>query len=159
MNWVKINADDAFDESTGEGGLGVVIRNHQGEVLLTAWKDLQALRDAEEAETLACMEGLMLAADWCPQMAVLETDNCTIASMMTTRSGERSSLKFIIDEAVTAGNRLPEWTIVHKGRESNRVAHELAQLAKRNRHSAVWHYTAPVCVEQIIARECKQFYE
>jgi ribonuclease HI len=159
INWVKINVDGAFDESTGEGGLGVVIRNHQGDVLLTAWKDLQGLRDAEEAEALACREGLKLAADWCAQRAVLETDNCTIASMLTRRSGEPSSLKFIIDEAVTAGNRLPQWTVVHKGRENNRVAHELAQLAKRSRYSAVWHSAAPVRVEQIIAQECNLFSE
>lgn len=31
--WVKINVDGAFDKSTGEGGLGVVIRDHLGAAL------------------------------------------------------------------------------------------------------------------------------
>ena len=43
---------------------------------------------------------------------------------------------------------------VHVRRERNRAAHELAQLAKRTTHFAVWRFTAPICVEQIIAQEC-----
>jgi ribonuclease HI len=37
-DWLKINVDGALDERTGEGGIGVVIRNHRGEVILTAWR-------------------------------------------------------------------------------------------------------------------------
>lgn len=112
---------------------------------LSAWQFLQAFSDAEEAEAIACKEGLQLAATWCMQNAVLETDCSTIATMLAGKNGERGSLKFIIDEAIAAGDWLPKWTVVYKRRESNRVAHELAQLAKRTRHSAVWHFAAPVC--------------
>ena len=52
-----------------------------------------------------------------------------------------------------------EWTVVHTRRESNGVAHELAQLAKRNRHSAVWRFVAPVCVEHLVAHECNSLSE
>jgi ribonuclease HI len=31
-DWLKINVDGALDERTGEGGIGVVIRNHRGEL-------------------------------------------------------------------------------------------------------------------------------
>ncbi|KAF8776631.1 hypothetical protein HU200_003355 [Digitaria exilis] len=47
-----------------------------------------------------------------------------------------------------------DWKVVHKRRESNRVAHELAQLAKRTKHSAVWRFAIPVCVEHLIAQDC-----
>jgi hypothetical protein len=123
-------------------------------VQLSAWQFLQAFSDAEEAEAIACKQGLQLAATWCMQNAVLETDCSTIATMLAGKNGECGSLKFIIDEAMAAGDWLPKWTVVYKRRESNRVAHELAQLAKRTRHSAVWHFAATVCVEQIIAPEC-----
>jgi hypothetical protein len=46
--------------------------------------------------------------------------------MLARKCGDRSSLKFIIDEALAAGDRLAEWTVVYKRRESNSVAHELA---------------------------------
>jgi hypothetical protein len=97
-----------------------------------------------------------LAAEWCRQNIILETDCSTFVSMLSAGSGMRSFLKFIIDEAIEAGNKLPQWKIIHKRRESNSVAHE---LAKRTKDSAVWRFAAPVCVEQIIARECNHFSE
>jgi hypothetical protein len=44
--WVKINVDGAFEASSGEGSIVVVIRNHKGEVQLSAWRFLQAVSDA-----------------------------------------------------------------------------------------------------------------
>jgi hypothetical protein len=39
--WLMINVDGAFDERTGEGGTGVVIRDHTGKITLTAWSFFQ----------------------------------------------------------------------------------------------------------------------
>ena len=63
-------------------------------------------------------------------------------------------LKFIVDETVQEGRRLPEWKVIHKKGVCNRAAHELTQLAKRTKHSAVWCFSSPVCVEHIIAQDC-----
>lgn len=110
--------------------------------------------DAEEVEALACRAGVNLAAEWSQQSVILETDSSSIAKMLAMRGGSRSRLKFIIEDVLEAGGRLPQWKVIHKGRESNGVAHELAQLAKRTKHSAVWKFVAPVCVEQLIAQDC-----
>ncbi|RLN33427.1 hypothetical protein C2845_PM03G29100 [Panicum miliaceum] len=72
--WTKINVDGAFDAKTGEGGVGVIIRDNQGSVLLSAWKYIQMGHDAEEVEALACAEGLLLAGEWYPPRAILEMD-------------------------------------------------------------------------------------
>jgi ribonuclease HI len=151
---LNINVDGGFDENSGEDATGVVIRNSKGEVILTAWNFFEAGGNAEEMEALACKEGLRLATECCPQEAILETDCSSIATMLKARNGGRSSLKFVIEEAIQIGDRLRRWTIVHRRRESNRVAHELAQLAKRSRQSDVWHFAAPVCVEQEITQDC-----
>lgn len=61
---------------------------------------------------------------------------------------------------VVAGSRLPEWKAIHmKKRERNRAAHELAQLAKRSKHTAVWRFLVPTCVEQVIAQDCNTVSE
>jgi ribonuclease HI len=153
--WLKINVDRVFDESSGEGATGVVVRDSSGRVVLAAKSFFRSWGTVEEMEATACKEGLMLAADWCPQRVILETDCSTVASMLAARDGGRTMLKFIIDETVKAGDQLPRWTVVHKRRESSCVAHELAQLAKRTRQSTVWHSTASVCVKQIITPEKK----
>jgi ribonuclease HI len=151
---MKINVDGAFDESSGSGGIGVVIRNYRDEVQLSAWRFIPIGTGAEELEALACREGLTLAAAQRIQRAVLETDSSSIAAMLARKGGDGSPLKFIVDEALEAGDSLAEWAVVYKRRESNSVAHELAQLAKLSRESAVWQLAEPACVEQIIAREC-----
>ena len=82
-------------------------------------------------------EGMKLAQDWCPSRAVLASDSVTLVALLQMQGGPCSRLKFIVNEAKLAGEGLPEWTVVHTKRESNWVAHELAQLAKRTRHSTV----------------------
>ena len=72
--WMKINIDGAFSETWGEAGIGVTIRNHQGQVALSAWKYIYAAGSAEQVEALACREGLALAAEWVPSFSVLESD-------------------------------------------------------------------------------------
>jgi len=44
---------------------------------------------------------------------------------------------------------LPEVKISKIGRECNRVAHELASLAKRTVHSAVWRSQSPSCISEL----------
>jgi hypothetical protein len=68
-----------------------------------------------------------LAAKWFRQNIILETDCSIVASMLSAGSGMRSCLKFIIDEAIEARSKLPQWKIIHKRRESNSVAHELKE--------------------------------
>ena len=159
VGWVKINVDGAYDASTGEGGVGVVIRDDKMAIQLTAWKYINRAGDAEEVEALACAEGLKLALDWCPTRVVLATDCVTLVPLLQKQGGSRSRLKFIVDEAKLAGEGLLEWIVIHTKRESNWVAHELAQLAKRTRHSAVWRFAAPACVEQYIAQDCTNVSE
>jgi ribonuclease HI len=85
--WLKINVDGAFDESSREGATGVVVRDNNRRVVLTAWSFFQSGGSAEEMEATTCKEGLMLAADCCPQSVILETDCSNVASMLAARDG------------------------------------------------------------------------
>jgi len=66
---------------------------------------------------------------------------------------QRSPSTFIILAALEEAGKLPKVTFRHVSREQNRVAHELAHMAKRLHHSAVWRERAPVCVEQTVAQD------
>ncbi|TVU13486.1 hypothetical protein EJB05_40545, partial [Eragrostis curvula] len=63
--------------------------------------------------------------------------------------GLKSSLCFILGEIRESSRLLPE----------NHVAHELAQLAKRTTHTAVWRAQVPRCVESLVAHDCNHFAE
>ncbi|RLN11245.1 hypothetical protein C2845_PM09G04950 [Panicum miliaceum] len=154
---VKVNVDGAFDTQSGEGGIGMVEWDMSGSVVFTAWKYIERGVDADELEAIACKEGLTLAAEWCTSAVILELDCLPLRNLFGTRNGERSTLRFILEEALDAGRALPHWEFAHTRRECNRAAHELAQLAKRTKHSVVWRFRSPSCVEQIIAQDITLF--
>jgi len=56
--WLKVNVDGSYTEATGTAGLGVVIRDHQGDVKLSAWRVISRAIDAEEVEAMVCRERL-----------------------------------------------------------------------------------------------------
>jgi hypothetical protein len=60
--WTKLNVDGSFVDQTGEAGVGVIIRNYVGEVILTAWRVIFRCASVGEAEVLACAKGLRLLA-------------------------------------------------------------------------------------------------
>ena len=73
-SWVKISMDGSFLEDSGEAGIGVVIQNHLGQVILSSWKYIDVAGSAEQVEALACREGLALAAEWVTLPAIVESD-------------------------------------------------------------------------------------
>jgi len=151
--WVKINVDGAFMEGSEDAGIGVVIRDSSGSVLLTAWKHVSDAGSAEEVEALACKEGLTLAAEWVTLPSILESDCANIVRFLSQPERQRSPSSFTIQEALEEAAKLPRVEFHHVGRELNSVAHSLAQLARRLNHSAVWPNRFPFCVEQLVARD------
>ena len=104
-------------------------------------------------EALACREGLALAAEWVPSFSVLESDCAAVVKYLSSPSLQRSTSHFVIQEALEEASKLPSVVFRQVNRGQNGVAHELAQMAKRLRHSAVWRERVPVCIEQIVAQD------
>jgi hypothetical protein len=147
---IKVNVDGAFGEN-GDAGFGVIIRDDRGAVILSAWGVIH--------EFFACREGVKLAARWSPQPAIVESDCLTTVKYLQSPSTQRSLSAFILAETLQAAEGLPSIRFQHVGRDKNRVAHELAQLARMLSHSAVWNIRVPVCVEQIVAQDCNPCFE
>lgn len=151
--WIKINTDGAFSEASGEAGIGVIIRNHLGQVILSGWKYIDKGGSVEQVEALACREGLALAAEWAPGQVIVESDCSTVIKYLACPDAQRSPSTFIIRAALEEARKLLKVEFRHIGRDQNGVAHELAQMAKHLRHSAVWRERVPVCVEQACAHD------
>ena len=95
----------------------------------------------------------MLAAEWNSCPTILESDCSTVIKYLDRPTSQGTAYGFIVSEAVEASRRLPRVIFQHVGRESNVLAHELAQLAVRLNHSAVWSGRFPVCVEHCVAQD------
>ncbi|KAG2657216.1 hypothetical protein PVAP13_1KG187831 [Panicum virgatum] len=141
--WIKLNVDASFVDATGCAGTMMVARDSEGRVKFTAWRALFNCASAAEAEAHACVEGLRLASQWCHH-PIIRIGLCS------------SELGFIIAEGKELSQLLLELKIVKVKRDCNKVAHELAALARRNTHSAVWLGQAPACAIDIINADCIQ---
>ena len=93
-------------------------------------------------------------AEWIHGPVMLETDCARVAMALCADREDRSYIGFLIAEGKRVMNLLDRVDIVKVNRESNQVAHELAQLARKNTHTAVWLRQAPACVHDLIKSGC-----
>ncbi|WVZ77211.1 hypothetical protein U9M48_025103, partial [Paspalum notatum var. saurae] len=131
-SWTKINVDGSYVARSGKAGVGVVARDHTGAIIFTSWRVLFGCTSAEEAEARACIEGLRLATQWSYGPVVLESDCARLVKALQAADVDKSEMYFLIAEAREFGGTLPAWRVSKVKREDNRVAHELAQLARQN---------------------------
>lgn len=125
-------------------------------MILSSWRSIPNGDDPEEVEAWACHEGVKLAVEWIHKAAVLETDCASLVYMLLHPKDHQSKLMFILSEVLEMTLHLPGFRICRTKREQNGVAYELAQLAKRLNHCAVWRDQAPFCIEYLVAQECSE---
>ena len=58
----------------------------------------------------------------------------------------------VLEEARHQARMLSQWKVAKVKRECNLVANDLANLARRNTHTAVWLGRAPACVEDTLRK-------
>ncbi|RLN32926.1 hypothetical protein C2845_PM03G31700 [Panicum miliaceum] len=152
--YVKLNVDTAFFEQSGLTGLGIVARNEKGEVILAAHRLMTGCSDAEEAELMACKEGLKLAFQWIDEPIVLETDCLSVCKAIKSKEDNIGQLMFSLQEVVELIDEHFEVVIQHCRRDQNRVAHFLVQSACKELSSKVWIRHIPEVVAPFVADDC-----
>ncbi|KAL5779492.1 hypothetical protein ACOSQ2_010229 [Xanthoceras sorbifolium] len=143
---IKVNTDAAINSTIGKTGLGVVICNNFGEVLM-AWVDvLEGALAPDMAEAKAILFGLSIACQSGLKVDHLEYDASTIISMLNKRSVRLSAIGLIVDDI---SNLLRHFNCVvefsHVPRIANRVAHSLAKFAFVEDQQLVWVEDFPPC--------------
>ncbi|OMO66661.1 hypothetical protein COLO4_30428 [Corchorus olitorius] len=78
MGKLKINVDASFCSSKMEAGLGVVVRNHVGEVVVSASKNIDFVSNSLYAEVHAILFRFEIALEYDIHDCILESD-CLIA--------------------------------------------------------------------------------
>jgi ribonuclease HI len=128
---IKINVDGAFKKDSGSAAVGVIVRNKEGQPLRAFWSCIANCRDAEEAEALACLEGIVLGSCWPDHEVILESDCSQLIDKLQVR--DSSLVAPIICDILKESSTLNSVRFSKVRREQNKVAHELAQFAMRSR--------------------------
>nr|POF20472.1 hypothetical protein CFP56_63889 [Quercus suber] len=150
--YFKINTDAAAFDDERCSCIGVVIRDCRGVVLAASSKVLSASFPAEISEALAMQEGVLLAAEMEVSHAIFESDSLSIIQAISEKlhGGEFGHIIRNIWEVAASFT----WcSFKHLKREGNKVAHELARIAKNSGASQVWKWSCPSLVEHLLVED------
>ncbi|OMP03730.1 hypothetical protein CCACVL1_02287 [Corchorus capsularis] len=129
LGFLKFNVDGASSGSTGLAGIGGVLRNNLGVILLRFSKNI-GLAGAAKAEVLAIREALLIscASDWKhTHSLVIESDCYNAVKWVNATISCHWELRMFISQigAITRG--VTNWKVHHIFREANSIADELAK--------------------------------
>jgi ribonuclease HI len=154
QGWLKLNVNASFIVATGQTCTGVVVRNHKGEVIVSAWNLFFDCQSVEEAEFAACCEGLRLVVEWCQGPIILESNNITCIRSLSSDERTRSSSVPWISDITEYMSRINQVKFQHVKRSQNSVARELSQHSRWVNSSTVWLRDIPECIVQSVCNDC-----
>ena len=124
----KLNFDAAIFSDLNVSGVGVIIRNCKGEVMVAMTAKGPPVGGSEEAEILACRRALEFAIDVGFTDLVVEGDNATIMSSLSSSEADQSWLRHIIQDIQWLANGIKLVCFSHVKRGVNSMTHVLARI-------------------------------
>ncbi|XP_050285738.1 uncharacterized protein LOC126725206 [Quercus robur] len=151
--WYKANVDGAVFKETNSCGVGVVIRNDQGQIMGAMSKRLNLPLGAVEVEAKAFEEGLRLAGDLGLNQVILEGDAQSITNALMGKSLPPSSIQRLIAGASRWKQWVQVWSASYVRRDGNGAAHVMAQNAKSISDCVVWVEDTPPMIQCQVHRD------
>ena len=139
----KVNVDVAVFAEINTSGIGVVVRNERGEVMVSLVAEGPLMQDSEEVEVLACRKVLEFVVDAGFMDLLLEGDNMSVMKSITSIRSNRSRLGHIYEDihCIAVGFRSFSFNFVKHSADS--VAHSLAKFARNVDDELVWLEESP----------------
>ena len=115
-------------------------------------KSLPAQFSVEEVKAIALENGVLLALEMNLTDVIVESDSLSVVQSVQ-RKEIYGALGHIIQGTLSAFSVFRSWKIQHLKKESNRAAHELAQLARASGVSQIWKGMDPPCIQFLLRQE------
>jgi hypothetical protein len=135
VGWHKLNTDGSYGPG-GHGGAGMIVRDHNGKIILSSCRQLLSCRDALGTELSALQEGLSLALHWSNLPLIIEIDCLEIVKILKNKEIDRSTYTMEIEEIKNL-LKVRQTCITHVKRCQNDSSHFLANYARTNSQTAV----------------------
>ncbi|KAE8784042.1 hypothetical protein D1007_42402 [Hordeum vulgare] len=124
---LKINSDGSYNKDTLTRGWGYIIRDHEGDVVVTAAGRLHHVHDALQVEAEACIRAIYKAQELGIGNVVMETYASTLVSAIKTSRYDLAPNGNLFQEIKAfASLNFISFDIVHCPRACNKVADALA---------------------------------
>ncbi|KAH9671373.1 reverse transcriptase domain-containing protein [Citrus sinensis] len=141
----KANVDVAVNKEKNQVGLGVVIRDDSGAIIIAAVNHTKYHGDVAQAETAAVNFGLQVVMEAKLSPLILETDCQDVVDFVLHNKSSRTEICWTIYEIqqkMQSFNNMVELQKIQ--RMCNAIAHTLAKIALANRESCAWKGECPI---------------
>ena len=131
-----------FNESE-KAGIGVVIRDSEGQVLAALSEQIVKPPSVKILELLAARRAVKFTAELGYAQLVCEGDSESVVNSLRGSGMENSWGGHIIKEILSQSNSFLSISFAHVGRQGNAVAHALAQRARNSLTFQIWSEDVP----------------
>ena len=153
-NHAKLNIDGAFVKENGTAGPGMILRDHEGDVIFAAIRVLFNCGDPLEAEMAALDEGLQLALHWTNLPLLVETDCGELLKMVQSKDKDRSRYAYRVNEIRRVLAQERNISLAKISRQANVASHTLACMGRSQQRTSCWLRNTPMLIASIVDSEC-----
>jgi ribonuclease HI len=126
-NAIKLNVDAAFSVENHSGATGAVLRNNQGVFLGASTTFIPHVLSASMAEAMAMLHGLTLANSLGYTNIEAESDSLEVVNLCSGADRIWNDATAIYADIFSQAVSIGKIEFMHCGRDTNKVAHELAR--------------------------------
>ena len=128
----KVNFNVALFRHSNLADIGVIARNHDGEVVGALSSTIPMAQYVADLEALACLKAAQFALEIGLTRVVFEGDSAIIINALLHGTGELASFGNILDDIRLHSSIFQFVEFVHVSRNCNSVIDALAKKAKSN---------------------------
>ncbi|KAH9649685.1 putative reverse transcriptase/RNA-dependent DNA polymerase [Citrus sinensis] len=143
VGYYKVNVDAAVHTEQQLTGLGVVIRNPQGQVIVAVVKSTKFQDNVTAAEAEAVKWGLEIALEARLAAVIIETDCIEVTNLANSKTNSRKEIVWTISDIHSYKEKFQSLSIQHVPRCCNNCAHSLAKRALRSSETVTWKDNFP----------------
>ncbi|KAG6693248.1 hypothetical protein I3842_10G159900, partial [Carya illinoinensis] len=140
---LKLNVDGATFSDSFSAGVGVILRDHNGDVVVAASKVEREVSSAVFIEAIALLRGLQLCVQWGVPKIILESDSLILVNCLNEDSECLTEFDFILQDIRRLMHGFEETRLEHVHRLGNGAAHQLARYAREVEDIVMWWDSCP----------------
>ena len=149
----KVNVNGATLEDGRNSSVGAIIRDSCGVVTAACYKYFRGHFLVVEVEALVVEDGILLTHNMKISQIIIESDAISTVSDISAKLVD-GSLGHLYQGILVVLSSFSSWKIKHLKREYNKVAHELAHIARVNEDSQVWVGDYPSVLLELVQADC-----
>ena len=146
----KANYDGAVFAESKEAGIGVIVRDDKGDVIVALAEKIPYPVSVEVLEALAARRATKFVVELGLSVAEFEGDSEIVWKALKAADGAHSATGVIIKDTMSIIGSLRTFSFSHTRRQGNCVTHALAERAIVSFPLLVWMENVPTIISHVV---------